>query len=218
MAGLKQWWRGVRPHLISGLAYSLVRALASTVRMEEENLPTDLSNSIICGWHGRSLLFANRFRNSGCWVIISQSNDGEIQSRIFRWLGFQIIRGSTGRGGVRAAVEGIRALKAGGTMAITPDGPRGPSGVVQGGVMLMAQKSGARLIPCGVSARSRWLFRSWDRYMLPKPFSRAIMLIGEPIMVPANADAEQVEEIRLQFERAIQAIEDEAERRMGHQP
>lgn len=211
MARLKGWWRGVRPKVLGGTAHGVVRLLASTVRMELVNEPADLSNSICSGWHGRSLLFANYYRNRGWWVIISQSNDGEIQTRIFRRFGYQIIRGSTGRGGVRAAIEGIRALKAGGTMAMTPDGPRGPSGVVQGGVMLMAHKSGARLYPVGVAASPRWLFKSWDRYMVPKPFARGVIMFGEPIVVPADADEAGIEACRLQFEAAIHAIEAEAE-------
>jgi lysophospholipid acyltransferase (LPLAT)-like uncharacterized protein len=202
--------------VISGLAYGIVRGIASTVRVRSEGMPADCTNSIFCGWHGKSLLFANRFRGMGWWVIISQSNDGEIQTRIFRRLGYQVIRGSTGRGGVRAAIEAIKALKAGGTMAMTPDGPRGPSGVLQGGVMLMAHKSGARLVPVGISARPRILFKSWDRYMLPIPFGRGIILFGDPLTVPPDADEAKIEEIRLKFEQAIHALEAEADRRMGY--
>src|SRR5688572_9644726 len=123
------------------------------MRMKIVNAPADYSKSILCGWHGRSFAFANHFRGKGLWVIISQSRDGEMQSRIFGKLGFNIIRGSTVRGGVRALVDSIRVLKYGGTMAMTPDGPRGPNGVVQAGVMAMAQKSGAALVPGGFSCR-----------------------------------------------------------------
>src|SRR5436305_14161898 len=82
---------------------------------------------IYCGWHGHSFIPAHFFRKRGYWVIISHSRDGETQKRIFAKLGYNIIRGSTGRGGVRALIEAIRALRNGATMAITPDGPRGPS-------------------------------------------------------------------------------------------
>lgn len=215
MADLKQWWRGVRPKVIRGLAYGIVRGIGGSLRLREEGLPDDCTNAIFCGWHGKSLMFANRFRKLGWWVIISQSNDGEIQTGIFKRLGYEVIRGSTGRGGVRAAIEAIKVLKAGGTMAMTPDGPRGPSGVVQGGVMLMALKSGARLIPVGLASKPCIRFKSWDRYMLPLPFAKALILFGEPMTVPAGADEATVEEIRLKFEAAIHAIEAEAERRLG---
>jgi lysophospholipid acyltransferase (LPLAT)-like uncharacterized protein len=214
MVSLKQRWRAARPKLVSGIVYGLLRAVNATLRMTVSGEPEDLSNSIICGWHGKSFMFANQFRGHGYWVIISHSNDGEMQTRIFSRLGFQVIRGSTGRGGVRAAVEAIRALRNGGTMAVTPDGPRGPSGVVQGGVMLMAQKSGARLIPCGLYAKPCIRAKSWDRYMLPIPFGRGMILMGEPVLVPADATEAQVEEIRQQFQAAIHSLEVEAERRL----
>src|SRR5476649_1139552 len=129
--------------------------VCSTLRFEMRNLPADDAKLIFCGWHGRSFAFSDYFRGRGWYVIISHSSDGEMQTRIFSRLGYKIIRGSTGRGGVRAAREAITALEEGGTMAMTPDGPRGPSGVVQGGVMLMARKSGAGLVPVGIAARPR---------------------------------------------------------------
>ena len=139
-----------------------------------------------------------------------------MQNHVFTKLGFRTIRGSTKRGGVRAAVEAIRALKSGGSLAMTPDGPRGPSGEVQGGVMLMAQKSGAPLIPVGVSASPRWLAKSWDRFLIPLPFAKGMLIAGEPIYVPPDASPEQVEEIRRQLERAMNDVETAAEGRLGH--
>ena len=92
-------------------------------------------------------------------------------------------------------------------MAITPDGPRGPSGVVQGGVMLMANKSGAALVPVGLSAEKAIYIKSWDRYMLPYPFSRARMVMGKALRIPENATPEQVEETRLKLEAEINRME-----------
>jgi lysophospholipid acyltransferase (LPLAT)-like uncharacterized protein len=215
MDRLKYGWRAIRPRVLSGVIYGVVRFLGSTIRMRVVDEPESDSGCIFCGWHGRSLLFANRYRNRGWWVIISQSNDGEMHDRIFRRLGFQIIRGSTGRGGVRAAVEAIRVLKEGGTMAITPDGPRGPSGVVQGGVMLMALKSGAKLVPVGISARPRICVKSWDRYMFPFPFGRAVIIFGEPETVPRDADEAEVERVRLRLQNEMHRLEKEADRMLG---
>lgn len=92
-------------------------------------------------------------------------------------------------------------------MAMTPDGPRGPSGVVQGGVMLMAHKSGAGLVPVGISAKKAFYAKSWDKYMLPYPFSKARMIFGEPMFVPENATDEEVEAIRLKFEQEIHRLQ-----------
>jgi lysophospholipid acyltransferase (LPLAT)-like uncharacterized protein len=101
-------------------------------------------------------------------------------------------------------------------MAFTPDGPRGPSHEVQPGVILMAQKSGALIVPVASSARRRWLLGTWDRYLLPKPFTRAVMLCGEGIVVPREATEEEIEAIRIRVGEAISALEREAESRMGH--
>jgi lysophospholipid acyltransferase (LPLAT)-like uncharacterized protein len=215
---LKDRWRVIRPRVLAGVAYAIVRILGSLVRLEIIGFDKldMLHSAILCSWHGRTIIFSNAYRNRGVWVIISQSKDGDLQTSIFSRLGYRIIRGSTGRGGVRAAVEGIRAMREGGLMAMTPDGPRGPSHVVQGGVMTMAQKSGAALVPVGVSAAHRYLFRSWDSYMIPYPFSRAVMIAGDPIYVPKDATDEEMEALRRRFEDAINRIEEEADRRMGH--
>jgi lysophospholipid acyltransferase (LPLAT)-like uncharacterized protein len=193
----------------------MVRGICSTLRFDMRNVPANDHKLIFCGWHGRSFAFSDYFRKRGWNVIISHSSDGEMQSRIFSRLGYKVIRGSTGRGGVRAAVEAIRALEEGGTMAMTPDGPRGPSGVVQGGVMLMARKSGAGLIPVGISAKPRMMAKSWDRYIVPVPFGKCLMIFGEPLFVPPKATDEQVEQVRLQLEAEIHRLEKVAEAELG---
>lgn len=192
------------------LGLNWVRLIGGSLRLEVTGASQYEGNDsklIFCGWHGKSLIFANYFRKRGYWVIISNSNDGDIQNEVFTKMGYQTIRGSTGRGGVRAALMGVKALKAGGTMAITPDGPRGPSGVVQGGVMLMAEKSGAALVPVGLSAQKAIYIKSWDRYMLPYPFSKARMVIGDPLTIPDEATEEQIEEVRLKLESEINRLE-----------
>lgn len=218
---MKQWWRRVRVPIFGSLAYFASRTIVKSLRLKIvgwERYRDNAGARIYAGWHGRSLIPANVLRGRGVWAIISHSRDGEIQKRIFAKFGFQIIRGSSGRGGERALVESIRALKAGGEMAITPDGPRGPGGVVQGGVMLMAKKSGCQLVPVGSSAKPCWHAPTWDRYMVPCPFAKAVFVFGDPITVPKDADDEQVEAIRIQFEQAINAIQAEADRLVGIKP
>ncbi|RYG46894.1 DUF374 domain-containing protein [bacterium] len=215
MGNLKYRWRERRPEIVSGLLYLILRLITKTLRVRVEGEPEPEGSAIFCGWHGRSFVFANHFRKRGIWVLISQSRDGEMQARLFGRLGFQLIRGSTGRGGVRALIEAVRVLRKGEKMAMTPDGPRGPSGVCQIGVIAMAQKSGAMLVPTGVSCRPRWRVKSWDRYIIPKPFGRGLVLIGEGFRVPPDADEATLEEYRLRLEREIDLIEAEADRRLG---
>lgn len=211
MGQLKYKWREVRPRLASGLLYCLLRGISSTVRIKLAG-PTPPNGPVIyCGYHGRSFLFANYFRQRGYWVIISQSNDGEMQANIFRRLGYQIIRGSTGRGGARAAVEAIRVLKRGDNMAMTPDGPRGPTHIIQPGVITLAQKSGAALIPSGITSKPRLFAKSWDSYLVPIPFGKGVILFGDPIYVPKDASDEEIEHYRLRLQEECNRVELEAD-------
>jgi lysophospholipid acyltransferase (LPLAT)-like uncharacterized protein len=217
---LKQWWRGKRPYLLSGLIYSLASGIGTTLRVEQvdaEKLEKLGSAKMLLGWHGRTMVAANVYKGRGYWAIISQSRDGEMQTRIFKKFGFQIIRGSTKRGGVQAAIDSIRVLQEGGTMAFTPDGPRGPSGIVQPGLLLIARKSGAAIVPVGVSARWRWLAPTWDRYLVPFPFSRCVMIYGDPIYLPEDADDEEQERVRQLVEQEMHRLEVLAEQKMGHE-
>lgn len=210
----------MRPGIASWVIFGLIRLLGMTWRVRVEGLDDALAlpgGKILLGWHGRVAVASKVFRKRGYWAIISLSRDGEMQSRIFRRLGFQVIRGSTGRGGERALVQALRVLRDGGIMALTPDGPRGPSGVVQDGVIVMSRKTGAWLVPCGVSARPRKLFRSWDRYMIPLFFARCFMLFGEPVQIPNEATPELVEELRQKVEREMHRLQAEAESRLGYQ-
>lgn len=167
--------------------------------------------AVLVTWHGRSLIPANVFQGRGFWAIISLSRDGEVQNHIFRRFGFRIIRGSTGRGGIRAALEAARRVAEGGILAFTPDGPRGPHRQVQPGALFIAQKAGCPIIPAGVAAYPRKLLPTWDRYMIPLPFARGVFIFGEPIEVPHNLSDEQFERLRQQVEQAINALEEQAE-------
>jgi lysophospholipid acyltransferase (LPLAT)-like uncharacterized protein len=196
-----------------------VRTIFHTLRLSFENkegLNTQGKGAIFVTWHGRSLLPANVFKSKGYWALISLSKDGTLQNTVFQRFGFQTVRGSTGRGGVRGALQMARTVKEGGVLAFTPDGPRGPTHKVQKGVILMAEKSGAPIIPLGLSASRRWLIKSWDAFMIPKPFSRAYFLVGEPIFIPANLDDAGREHYAARVEVAINRLEREAERRAGH--
>ncbi len=218
---MKAWWRRFRPRILGPLVYWLVRLLGSTWKVHAigyepyENLPGGI---VFAGWHGRTAPAAIFFRNKGFYTIISASNDGRIQDRIFRGFGFKTLRGSTGRGGVKAAAASIRVLRAGAKMAFTPDGPRGPSGIVQPGILLLARRAGVPMVPVGVSADRRWLVRSWDRYMVPKPFARAVLVFGEPFTLSESSGEAETEAVRQAFERRMHELEREADRAMGHEP
>ena len=207
--------------LVSFLIYWFARLTAATVRMRVvgEDRVRALQEAgqgvILVTWHGRTLLPITRFRGWGYWALISTSRDGEYQNRIFQRFGFRTVRGSTSaRGAVQAALTMTRHLKAGATLAFTPDGPRGPHHEVKPGAVFMAQKSGAAIVPVGVSAFPRRLARSWDQYLIPAPFARAVWIYGDPIYIPANATAQEQQEWAVRLGAAISALEEQAEQEL----
>lgn len=137
-------------------------------------------------------------------------------ARLFAKFGFKVLRGSTGRGGARAAVECARILKQGETLLYSPDGPRGPSHVMGEGTIWLAQKGRARILPAGAAAARRKLLNNWDRYQVPMPFSRAALVVGPPIEVPEHMSPEEFEAVRLRAEVALDQVEAEAEGAVGH--
>jgi lysophospholipid acyltransferase (LPLAT)-like uncharacterized protein len=207
-----------RVWILARLTYVLVRLLCSTLRLKIENEERthqairDNNGGILITWHGRTFMAVNRWRGSGYHGLISMSRDGDFLAEVFRLFGFHIVRGSTGRRAVLATREMLTALENGGILIMTPDGPRGPSHVVQPGVVYFAQKSGKPIIPGGLSAYPRKLMRSWDRYMIPMPFARARWIYGEPIFVGPDDD---VEATCRRVEAAIIAVESAAEDACG---
>jgi len=161
---------------------------------------------IFCTWHGRLFVGTRFLKGRGLTAMVSQSRDGDVISRLLLRWGYQPIRGSTGREGVKVLVEAIRSLKEGASMAITPDGPRGPARVVQDGLLAMAQKSGAAIVPTSSSAQWRINVSSWDRFLVPLPFSRGVMVFGEPIFV------QDIERARSQVQEALDDVQRLADR------
>lgn len=199
------------------LVYTLARAVGSTLRIHVEGWePIEAhlrqgTGAVMVSWHGRTFVPANLMRGRGFLALISLSRDGEIQAEIFRRFGFRILRGSTSRGGVRAALEAAREVRQGGILAFTPDGPRGPSRKFQPGALLIAQKAGVPIYPVGVSASPRILLPTWDRYLIPLPFARCAYLVGEAVWVPPEADKDAFIHLAEQLEQAINTLEARAE-------
>lgn len=216
---MKSWWRRVRNKIYGPAVYYIARVITMTLRVEvhgKEPVYNHEGPVIMAVWHGRTLVPAYHYRNTSMWTILSQSRDGEITNHVFKRLGYNIIRGSTGRGGVQALSSCIKVLRQNVVLAFTPDGPRGPGGVVQSGIVLMAKKSGASMVPLGVSAERRWLAPSWDRYLVPMPFSRVKLYFGDPLLVPRDANDETIEALRIEFEALLHECERTAEELCGH--
>ena len=167
---------------------------------------------ILTFWHGRLLMMPTAYRGKGVAIPISLHQDGELISRTVKYFGIRSIRGSTTRGGFSAMREMLKVSEQGYDIAITPDGPRGPRYRVQNGVIELAKRTGMAIIPVTFNASRKKVFRSWDRFLLPYPFSRGIFILGEPLLVPQQMNKGVFEQTRLLLERRLRKITDQADR------
>ncbi|MGB9588203.1 MAG: lysophospholipid acyltransferase family protein [Armatimonadota bacterium] len=187
--------------LSSFLARTLIKVLGRTCRIRVtgfehvRELVESGKGFIMAVWHGRTMLPVYYCRGMGIWAITSLSRDGEIQTRIVTGLGYKTIRGSTGRGAVRAALAGVKKLEEGGILAITPDGPKGPANQVQEGIAFLAQRANCAIVPIGVGMRPRKLMPTWDSYALPLPFAKIHIVFGNPLYLTEETLVEQSAQI-----------------------
>lgn len=178
----------------------------------------DSRRFIFAFWHSRILLVSYLYQGWDGVAMVSSSDDGEIIARILQRQGHETIRGSTTRGGLRALTTIIRRLnerpRPGG---IIPDGPQGPRFRVQKGIITLAKKTGYPIVPVTYSAEKAKIFSSWDRFMLPYPFTKCRVVYGDPVVVPASVDSAAEEAYRVELENELQRITADADRFYGHE-
>jgi lysophospholipid acyltransferase (LPLAT)-like uncharacterized protein len=184
----------------------LVKVICATLRVHvlqgdiERSVRARQRNVIYAFWHGHLLYLMYRYRGSGVYILVSQSRDGEVLSRILRRFGLPTIRGSSSRGGRQSLLELVRRARAGASAGIAPDGPRGPRHQAQLGIITLARLTEVPIIPVAVGARWKIEFQSWDRLLLPLPGSRVVVAYGEPVVVPPDADSGLLEQKRQELE------------------
>lgn len=179
---------------LSVLALSgALRALASTWRYRViggdhlASLRRAGTPFIFSLWHGQLLPLIWHHRDQRVAILVSEHRDGEMIARIARSIGYQLIRGSTTRGGGRALLALVRALETGTEVAVTPDGPRGPAHQFAPGALVAAYRAGAPLLPVAAHASRAWRLASWDGFVIPKPFARVTVSYGAPARVDAGS-------------------------------
>ena len=179
---------------------ALIRLLAMTWRMrpvnDDEVVAARASGRrvIFTLWHGELLPLLWYHRGQGVAVVISEHRDGEIIAQIAERLGYTTVRGSTSRGAGRALIGLMRAIEAGRDGAVTPDGPRGPAHVFAPGAAIAAQRTGAPLAMIRASATRAWRLKSWDRFLVPKPFATVRVIYGPLTSVDAKSPREAAEQ------------------------
>lgn len=171
-------------------------------------------------WHQRILIvlgYARLFGDFAPAVMISRSRDGDMIADVYRRLGFRPVRGSSSRGGRAALAAMVEDLSTHPFAVHILDGPRGPRAVIKAGIIRMAQLSGAPIVPVYASVNRAWVLKSWDRSLVPKPFSTVTVRWGGPIPVPATLDDAAFENLRLSIEKSMRENQDRDDRENGWQ-
>ena len=214
-------------HVAPEVAFVVLTLLRASWRVHEtgrehfDRVTAAGRGPVVAFLHGRAMMLLNtiRGRRRGRWLsMCSKSLDGDGMTKLEERLGFEVIRGSSGRDGLQAIIDMIRLMRdtpgLGACLAV--DGSRGPRGVVQGGIISLAQRTGGVIIPVTISARPAWIFRkSWDRTLLAMPFARVEIVFGEPFEVPAKMKAPEFNRHCANLEEGLIALQATADRLSG---
>ncbi len=196
----------------------LLRAWIGSLRYQHHALGTDAepprvapgTRYLYAFWHEYLLLPAFRYAFTDATILIGQHADGQLITEVCRHLGLRAARGCTTRNGDRAVRHLMNETH--GHIVITPDGPRGPRRVVKPGLVYLASRLGLPIVPAGFGLERPWRGRSWDRFAMPRPGSRACVVTDELVRVPATADRDTLEVYRLHVQAAINRATTLAER------
>jgi lysophospholipid acyltransferase (LPLAT)-like uncharacterized protein len=216
-SSLRVW---VDYRLVPYLAAQALKLLGCTLRIQWEGdaavreLVAQDKRIILTFWHRRLVMMTRSYpfqrtnangEPRGLAILSSDSKDGERSAATWRWFGVDAVRGTAAGDGAKALVRMIRAVKDDWDFAITPDGPRGPVGILKPGVIALARKTGAWIVPVCVAYSRAWRLKSWDTMLVPKPFSRLVVRYGIPFQVVAGSDeralGQQLEEGLNEMER-----------------
>jgi len=201
--------KGKRISRWSRIGAAFVRLLGRTWRMRvthDDAVRTARATNtpiVFSLWHGQMLPLLYAHRDEGVTVLISEHADGEIIARIATDFGFRTVRGSTSRGAARALLGLSRVLEDGGELAITPDGPRGPAKSIAPGVGVVARRAGVPVIAAAASASKAWRLKSWDKFMIPRPFATVHVAYSDAVHM-TTADGASDEGLRAAMELAEQ--------------
>jgi len=202
--------------LISWSGYLAIRLICPTLRFSlslEPGAPAgpEAQPIVFSFWH-RCVFPATYFwRDWNLRVMTSRSFDGEYIARIIGKFGYTPVRGSSNRGAVGALLGMRREIEQGSTVAFTIDGPRGPRYVAKPGPVLLASATGAPMSVFYIAVERAWVLNTWDAFMIPKPFSRALVRMGRKITVPANASREQTDQLHGELQTSLERVREFAE-------
>jgi lysophospholipid acyltransferase (LPLAT)-like uncharacterized protein len=206
---------GWRARWLIAFGFRLLKVWARTLRFEIDDRAGAIGrpvteNYIAALWHNRLLLvsfalkkFLSQREGAG---LISGSRDGDLVADLTQRFGFEVVRGSSSRLGASAILELGNVLASKRDVLITPDGPRGPAYELGPGIIFLAQKTGATVVPINFEYSSCWRLKSWDRFIVPRPFSHVRFIIGPPHRVGSTNTPEEFEAERIRLQNAMMSL------------
>jgi hypothetical protein len=204
--------------VIAWAVYWLVRVIGPTLRFEFVGKKNAVNRretgqaSIGAFWHQCIFPTLWYYRKHGIVVMITMNFDGLWASRVVEKLGYRVAQGSSSRGGMDALNAMAREAEAGWDVAFTPDGPRGPRYVAKPGAVMLARRTGKPVTVFHMGLSSAYAFeKSWDRFRLPFPFSRAVLVMAPPIYVSKDADSDEIKKKISEMQAALERVRDVAE-------
>ena len=171
-------------------------------------------------WHGQQIVTTHLMRT---WIrrgfkagyIISASVDGEVPAAIARSWGAEVVRGSAKDSGTLALRDAVQLMKRGVSVVTNSAGPRGPAFDIKTGTIILARMAGVPLVPIVCAASSAWTLNTWDRFMVPRPFARIAIAVGEPIEIPRDLPMRDTESVRTQLQTAMESLANEAQQQLS---
>ncbi|HSS98888.1 MAG TPA: lysophospholipid acyltransferase family protein [Terriglobales bacterium] len=214
------WKQRISLRLITWVGVLVIRLIAPTLRLRvsfEDGAPPSLDTKplILAFWHSCIFPAIYAWRNLQIRVMSSDSFDGEYTGRIIRKFGFVKVRGSSSKGAVRALLGMRREVEQGASVAFTIDGPRGPRYVAKPGPVVLARATGAPMVAFHIALENPWVLNTWDKSMIPKPFSRALLRISRKINVPENSGDEERQRYHAELQAALDRVREFAEANVG---
>jgi len=168
-------------------------------------------------WHGRMLVPFHHHRGAGMCVLVSPSDDGSLVTSLLERFGQRVVRGSSNKASARALRALLGELRGGGTVVITPDGPRGPRHSMNPGLAWLARATGFPVLPCGFVCDRAWSLRSWDRFTIPKPGARLALVYGEPLGVAPQSGEDELARATEEIKRRMLEAETRGLRHLGRE-
>lgn len=178
-----QSWLGAAAVRLLGLTWRLRWVNDEPARAHQR----ETGPVVLALWHGELLPLLWAHVGQPISILISTHRDGELIARVAMRLGFTAVRGSSSRNADRALIGLVKELRGGRTIALTPDGPRGPRHTFAAGALVAAHRGGAAVVPLRAHVSRAWVLRSWDRFVIPKPFARITVTYGTPTVVPGES-------------------------------